>query len=299
MVGASRPRAAATRGRRLLFLIFGVPARTLRHANGGGCHLDDLVLADVFDGIVEGEFERGRETFDDAFVGGAHVGKLLLLADVDAEVAGALVDADDHVFVDGGLGAGEELAAVLGAEEAVGGGFAGLEGEERALFGGAEVAGEGFVVVEVGVDDGEAARGREQVGAEADGAARGNEILDVGVVAGLGAAHVLHFALALVQEVDDGGRVLLGNLDLDHVEGLGLDAVDGLDDDFWGADLELEALAAHGLDEDREVQGPAAGDHEGVGAARVVDLQRDVAVEFLHEAVPDDAGRELVALAAG
>ena len=62
---------------------------------------------------------------------------------------------------------------------------------------------------------------------------------------------------------------------------------------------ELEALAAHGLDQDRELQFAAAGDEERILVGRFLDLERDVAFAFLEQAVADHAARDLVALGAG
>mmetsp|Transcript_14187 Transcript_14187/g.43894 ORF Transcript_14187/g.43894 Transcript_14187/m.43894 type:complete len:374 (-) Transcript_14187:234-1355(-) len=47
------------------------------------------------------------------------------------------------------------------------------------------------------------------------------------------------------------------------------------------------------------MQRPAARDREGVARVLGLDLQRDVSVQLLEEAVPDDAARELVALFSG
>ncbi len=73
-------------------------------------------------------------------------------------------------------------------------------------------------------------------------------------------------------------------------------AVDLLRDHLRLADGELEALAAHLLDEDRQGELAAALHLPGVGAADVDDLERDVADELAVEAVLDHARGELVAL---
>src|ERR1700709_2411111 len=59
------------------------------------------------------------------------------------------------------------------------------------------------------------------------------------------------------------------------------------------ADGELEALAAHLLDEDRQRQLATALDLPGVGTLGVEDLQRDVAHQLLVETVLDQPGRDL------
>ena len=69
-----------------------------------------------------------------------------------------------------------------------------------------------------------------------------------------------------------------------------------LRDDLGLADGQLEALAAHVLDEDRQGELAAALHLPGVRPADVDDLERDVADELAVEAVLDHARGELVAL---
>src|SRR5471030_2575884 len=63
-------------------------------------HLDQFILADEFDGLLQVQDARRHQA--DAFVrgGGAHVGELLLLDDVDVQIGIAGVFADDHAFID-------------------------------------------------------------------------------------------------------------------------------------------------------------------------------------------------------
>ena len=70
-------------------------------------------------------------------------------------------------------------------------------------------------------------------------------------------------------------------------------------DDVRLADCHLEALAAHHLDEDRELQLAAALDLEGVRAVGRHDAQRNVADQLLAQPVLDLARGDLVALLAG
>ena len=70
-------------------------------------------------------------------------------------------------------------------------------------------------------------------------------------------------------------------------------------EDLRLADRELEAFAAHVLDQDGQVQFAAAGDAEHIGVGGLLDAQRDVALQFAHQAIADlTAGHEL-ALASG
>ncbi len=60
-------------------------------------------------------------------------------------------------------------------------------------------------------------------------------------------------------------------------------AVDFLGDDRGSRDLELVALAAHRLDEDREVELAAPADIEDVGGGSVLDPQRDIGEQLAFE----------------
>ena len=75
--------------------------------------------------------------------------------------------------------------------------------------------------------------------------------------------------------------------------------VDLAGDDLGLADGELEALSAHRLDEDRELQLAATLHLPGVGAVGVAHPQRDVADELLAQPLLQQPGGQLVAVTAG
>ena len=64
------------------------------------------------------------------------------------------------------------------------------------------------------------------------------------------------------------------------------------------ADGELVALAAHVFDEDAQVQQAAAGDFEGVLVGGFLDLEGDVAFQFLEEAFAEVAAGDVFAFLA-
>ena len=76
-------------------------------------------------------------------------------------------------------------------------------------------------------------------------------------------------------------------------------AVDLADHDLRLADGELEAFAAHRLDEHRELELAAALHFPRVGTLGVLDAQRHVADELLLQPVLDLARGELLAVLAG
>ena len=111
--------------------------------------------------------------------------------------------------------------------------------------------------------------------------------------------HLLHPALADGERLGDDADVVLGDVDRQALDRLAEPAVDLAGDDLRLAGGQLEALAAHHLEQDDELQLAAALDLPGVGALGVVDPDRDVADQLLLEAVVDLAGGQLVAVPAG
>src|SRR3979490_720675 len=104
----------------------------------------------------------------DGFVGagGAHVGLLFFLGDVDVHVLLAGIFAEDHAFVDVYGGADEELAALLNIPQRKRGGNAGTVGDERARGAQGHFASVVHPAVKDGMNEGGTARGREQLAAK-------------------------------------------------------------------------------------------------------------------------------------
>ena len=96
--------------------------------------------------------------------------------------------------------------------------------------------------------------------------------------------HLLHAALAQREQLRDDADVLLGDVDRDALDRLVPLAVDVLRQHLRLADRELEALAAHQLDEHRELELAAALHLPGVRPRRGEDAERDVADELLRRA---------------
>ena len=80
---------------------------------------------------------------------------MLLLADVDRDVALLGVGADDHALIDRALRTDEHLSAVLRIENTVGGGLARLGGDERTRETGGDIALIRLVGIKDGIDDAE------------------------------------------------------------------------------------------------------------------------------------------------
>jgi hypothetical protein len=135
-----------------------------------------------------------------------------------------------------------------------------------------------------------ALRGREELIAEAQQPARRDEIREIHrAVAAL--EHVRHLPASSTEHLDDGAHVSLGDLDVDFFDGF--EQFTGLAlpvDDLRLGHLKLVSLAAHGLDEDGEVQLAAPGDEERVGGLGILHAQRDVVFELSVQPLADLAG---------
>ena len=105
--------------------------------------------------------------------------------------------------------------------------------------------------------------------------------------------------LRRASSLGDDADVVLGHVDRHPLDRLVDLAVDLAGDDLRLAGGQLEALAAHQLEQDDELQLAAALDLPGVGALGVVDPDRDVADQLCVEAVADLARGQLGAVAAG
>src|SRR5690606_1538041 len=96
-------------------------------------------------------------------------------------------------------------------------------------------------------------------------------------------------------------RPLVDLLQVDREDLVGLlaPAIDDPDPGLRPGHGELVALAAHVLDEDRQVQFAAAGHDEGVGVGRELDAQGDVALELALEPLAKLAARHELAFPPG
>ncbi len=158
-------------------------------------------------------------------------------------------------------------AALLEVHQRVLAGGPAAVGDQDAGGARAQLAGPALPAVEDVVHEAGAAGLGEELGAKADQAAGGHEVLHphpAGAVVG----HVLHAALAQREHLGDDADVVLGYVDREALDGLVAFAVDLTDQDVRLADGQLEAFAAHHLDEHRELQLAAALDLPCFGPAR-------------------------------
>ena len=168
----------------------------------------------------------------------------------------------------------EEGASVLQFADAVGGGLAGLFGYEGTHLVVVHLALPGFEARETVCDDSLTIGGGEQRVAQADDAARRNHEVKLHSVAL--SVDGAYLAFAAGDHVDDLARELLGHQHSELLDGFAFLTVNLLDDNLGLAHLQLVSLAAHGLDEDAEVQNAAAVNQQGVGRSGLFNAQGEV-----------------------
>ena len=208
---------------------------------------------------------RRREAHELLGGGGAHVRQLLLARRVDLHVVAARVEANDHAVVDVDARLDEQLAALLERHQRMLRRHTLTVGNQRAVLTRANLAVPRLEAFEDVMELAGATGLGQELGAEADQAARGDDLLDADP-AGTMVDHLLHAALADAEHLDDDAGVVLGHVDGEALHRLVALAVDHARDDLRLADGQLKALAAHGLDEHGQLQLAAALHLPGVRA---------------------------------
>src|SRR6266852_1857509 len=135
------------------------------------------------------------------------------------------------------------------------------------------------------MDQGGAARVRQQLAAQADQAARRNFKIQSHAT-GAVIAHLQHFAAAAADGFHDDADEIFRNVDHQALDRLEFLAIFVAHHDFGLADHQFEALAAHGLDQNGELQFAAAEYAEGF---RRVDAFADL--DALNACDGDDIAR--------
>ena len=270
---------------------------TFADTDAAWCDLKKFVRLQKFQTFFQTEFGHRHQAQRVVAAGGAGVGQVLRLADVDRDVLARRGVADDLTGVDLLACVDDQGAALLGVEQAVGDGVAGIKADEGAGGAGLDVAAPFLVAVEDRVHDALAVGVGQELAAIAEQAAAGHTELDAGA-----AVHHLHVhqdGLAGAQSGHDVALIDLGHVDDNALHRLHDLAVLLVGQNVRGADLQLIALAAHRLDQDGQVHFAAAHDAEGIVRGGILDLQGDVLQQLTHQAVTDLAGGDVLALLAG
>src|SRR5271157_4645229 len=267
----------------------------LAQADGLRRHFHVFAVADELDGLFQVQDSRGHQA--DGFVGGggAHVGELLFLDDVDVEVGFLGVLAHDHAFVDFGAGGDEDFAAFLKVENGIAGDSAGAVRYEGTGGPHGDLALPVDVAQEQRVHDGGAARVGEHFAAQPDQAAGGHVKLEAHA-AGPVVHHLGHLPFALAQLLDHHAEKPLRTIDHQKLERLLDAAVDGARQDLGLADHQLETFPPHHFDQNGELQFAAAHHFEGV-VSQFLDADGDVGEQLFVEPLAQFARRHPLALA--
>ena len=137
-----------------------------------------------------------------------------------------------------------------------------------------------------------------EFGLEPDQRLRGDDVFEADAAV-LAYHHVLELRAARAQAVHDGALEFGRAVQHEQFDGLYGNAVLFVGDDDHLGDAELEALAAHGLDKDGEVQLAAARDLEAGLANDVLHFQPDIDLLLLVEPVAELGGGHEFSFAAG
>ena len=262
-----------------------------------GGDLQQLVVRQELQALLQAQDPMGHQAQGLVAAAGPHIGQLLLLADVDGDVLLLGADANHHAGVDRNACADEQRAPLLGVEEAVGNGLAGLEGDEAAGVPAAQVALVGGVAVKDGGHDALAPGIGQKLVAVAEEAPGGNQKLQLHPVTHGG--HLHQVALPGAHLLDDRAHAVGGHVGHQPLDGLAADAVDLLVEHPGRRHLELVALPAHGFNQDGQVHFAPAGYVEGVhSSVDLRDPERHVLQRLPEQPVPDLAGGDELALPA-
>src|SRR5258708_15629390 len=240
-------------------------------------HLEELVVPEEVQRLFQAQSRSRRQPNRDVRRGRADVRLLLLAANIDPYVPLPLLDADDHALVHLFARLDEGGAALLRARQPEGQRLAGRRRGQRSVPLLPELAEERAVAHADRAHQTRARGEREQRVAEADQAARRNQIFE---------PHAALLVVGDLEHLPPAPAPRLGPLPealLAHIHGQVLHRlhalpVDLLHDGFRARDLELVALATHRLDEHRTVQLAPAADRETSGGVHLLDVWAGVGI---------------------
>ena len=210
------------------------------------------------------------------------------------------MNADDHALIDLFARLDNHRAAVFKVPHGIGNCFADIIGNQDAIGAPADIALVRLIGMEQAVHDGRAARFGQKFRLVANEAAgRGVEHKTQAVAAGR--TQLDHFGLALIHALHNDARMLFIHVDDDFFHRF--QQLAGflvlLQDNARTRNGKFKAFAAHGFDENCQLQFAATGDVERILVLGFLDLQRHIAFRFTEQAVADDAAGHLVTLGTG
>ena len=171
--------------------------------------------------------------------------------------------------------------------------------DEHAVVAGRDLAFVRAVFLEEMRHDAVAFGAVDEIGLEADQAARGDDGLHRDAVRLV--LHVDDVGFARGEDLQDVAEVFVRNIDVERSRAVRADVPSSsrLEDDLGPRDEDLEAFAAHLLDENGDLHFAARLDFEMAGGVGVGDLEGDVGARLADEPLADLARGEQLAFAAG
>src|SRR5258705_8323020 len=236
----------------------------------------------------------------DGFVGagGAHVGLLFFLGDIDVPILLAGIFAEDHAFVDLDSGADEEFAALLDIPQRKRGGDTGTIGDQRTRRAQGHFPGIVHPAIKNRVNQRSAACIGQQLATQADQSARRDFEIEAHA-AGIVIAHLEHFAAAAANGFENDADEVFRDVDHQTLDRFELAAVFGAHHDFGFADHQLKTFAAHRFDQDGELQFATAENAKRFRRIGIFDANRNVGEQLFLQPVAKIARSEIAAFFAG
>ena len=250
-------------------------------------NLQKLVGIDVLNCLLQTHDLRRNKAESLVARGGTCVGQVLRLADIDFNVLGLTGFSDDHAGVHLFTCTDEENTALLCIEQTVGDGLAAFEGNQRALLAVGDVSLVGLIAGKNGVHDAVALGVGHELSAVANQPAGRNSELETGVAA-VGLSHGNQLTLSLSEDLNDVSGKLIRNINdslLHRLQFLAVLIV--LVDDLCLGNRKLIALAAHGLNEDGQMELASSGNLEGIGGIGIFNAKGYVRIQLAVQTVTD------------
>ena len=213
------------------------------------------------------------------------------LANVHVQILVTVVLSNHHTLIDLHARSDEQAAAFLDHEEAIGVTGAIFVRDQRSVGRSHQRTFiHRLIPLEDVVHNDRAARLDQKDILEADDPAGWNVVLQVHLAGTPFRMHQLHvpeLTASAPDLLDDRALVFQGDINQQFLVGFRHKPVLMVKDDLWLRDLQLVAFASHLLDQDCQVQLPAARDQEPIRAVGFLYPQGDVRFQFFEETFPE------------
>ena len=224
---------------------------------------------------------------------------MLCFADINFNILRFVAFTDNHAGVNFHAGSDKQRTAVLRIEQAIGNGRTAFEGDQAAQTAVGKFTLERTIAGKFGIDDtGTLGIGHEFI-SETDQTAGG----DIKLKAGGTCTDRLHAdqrTLAVGKLLNNSAGVFIRNINVSFLHRLQFFAVLIIPEDNLGlADSEFISLAAHGFNQDGQMQFAAAGNLESIRVLRIFYPEADIGIELTVQTIADMAGCNVFTFTAG